>query len=378
MPIPGEPHDDALLPLHEHAMAALPSGTRWFDAHTHIGHNDPDGLTATAEELEAGLDRAGHHRALAFPMHEPGGYREANDEVLRAAATSGGRLVALVRVDPKAEGALAEARRGLDAGAAGIKLHPRSDAFGLPHPVVEELVALASQGGHIVLLHAGRGIPCLGEATVDLAASHPGAHLILAHAGISDLGLLASPAAELPNLFFDTSWWQADDLVQLFATIPPGRILHASDMPYGGARMATVTTIRPALEAGLGPDALAAIAGGQLDRLLAGEAPLDLGPPPGPPPAPRIEARRALAYLTAATQMAFLQADPGEALALARLACQHVDDDHVLDAVDGFCAAAQRALTSRGADPEQERWPGIHELLGAQLVAGTPRAGLPA
>ncbi|HEV2820830.1 MAG TPA: amidohydrolase family protein [Solirubrobacteraceae bacterium] len=378
MPVPGEPYDDALLPLHEHAMAALPPGTRWFDAHTHIGHNDPDGLTATAQELQAGLDRAGHHRALAFPMHEPGGYRAANDEVLRAAAASKGRLVALVRVDPKADGALAEARRGLEAGAAGVKLHPRSDAFGLPHPVVEELVAVAAKGGHIVLLHAGRGIPCLGEATVDLAARHPRAQLVLAHAGISDLGLLASAAAELPNLFFDTSWWQADDLVQLFATIPPGRILHASDMPYGGGRMATVTTVRPALEAGLGPDALAAIAGGQLERILAGEAPLDLGPPPGPPPAPRIEARRALAYLTAATQMAFLQADPDEALALARLACQHVDDDPVLDAVDGFCAAAQRALTSREPDPEQERWPGIHELLGAQLVAGTPRAGLPA
>jgi hypothetical protein len=179
-------------------------------------------------------------------------------------------------------------------------------------------------------------------------------------------------------LLFDTSWWQADDLVQLFATIPPGRILHASDMPYGGGRMATVTTVRPALEAGLDPDALAAIAGGQLERILAGEPPLDLGPPPGPPPPPRIEARRAVAYLTAATQMAFRQADPDEALALARLACQHVDEDPVLDAVDGLCAAAQQALVARDADTTQERWAGIHELLAAHLVAGTPRAGIPA
>ncbi len=76
--------------------------------------------------------------------------------------------------------------------------------------------------------------------------------------------------------------------------------------------------------------------------------------------------------------MAFGQADPDEALALARLACQHVDDDPVLDAVDGLCAAAQHALAARGPEMTQERWPGIHELLGAQLVAGTPRAGLPA
>jgi hypothetical protein len=76
--------------------------------------------------------------------------------------------------------------------------------------------------------------------------------------------------------------------------------------------------------------------------------------------------------------MAFGQTDPGEALALARLACQHVDEDPALDAVDALCAAAQQALAARDPDTSQERWPGIHELLAAHLVAGTPRAGLPA
>jgi len=379
LPVPGDPHDELVLPLYEHALEALPTDTAWFDAHTHIGFNDPDGLTATPQELLAGLDRAGHARALAFPMHEPEGYRAANDTALAAADESGGRLVALVRVRPDTPGALEEARRGLEAGAAGIKLHPRSDAFGLPHPVVADLVALAHETGAIVLFHAGRGIPRLGEAAVNLARGHPGAAIVLAHAGISDLGLLAGPAAELPNLYFDTAWWQVGDLLQLYATIPPARILHASDMPYGGARFAALATLRPAMEVGLGHEALRAIAGGQLERLVAGEEPLDLGPPPGPPPAPRLEAQRAVAYTAAAVQQTFRSGDPDEAISLARLACQHVDEDPVLDVVDELLARAREARDREVPDAGAgaSLWAGVYALMAAQLVAGTPRAGLP-
>ena len=62
-----------------------------------------------------------------------------------------------------------------------------------------------------MLFHAGRGIPHLGEAVVDIARRYPGARLILAHAGISDLGWIADEAAALPNLFFDTAWWNVAD-----------------------------------------------------------------------------------------------------------------------------------------------------------------------
>src|SRR5687767_5054475 len=70
-----------------------------FDAHTHIGANDPDGFKQSTEQL---LDRlaVADARGVVFPMHEPAGYREANDHVLEAAAASGGRLVAFCRVDP--------------------------------------------------------------------------------------------------------------------------------------------------------------------------------------------------------------------------------------------------------------------------------------
>ena len=244
MPVRGLAFDGVVDELRAAELAWLGEGVEWFDAHTHIGHHDPDGFEADPEELIEALDVAGQQRALVFAMQEPDGYREPNDWVLRSCAESGGRLVPLARIDPKAPDAMDEARRCLEAGARGFKLHPRSDAFALPHPVVDELVALAGERRLPVLFHAGRGIPDLGESIVGLATAHPGARLILAHAGISDLGLLAPRVAGLPGVMFDTSWWHISDLLTLFATVPPGQILYASDMPYGGPRYPSFLMLR--------------------------------------------------------------------------------------------------------------------------------------
>jgi uncharacterized protein len=374
----GADFDPRLAALYADGREAL-DGAEWFDAHTHIGHNDPDGRTATAEEIIAGLDQAGHQRALVFPMHEPDGYAPANDMVLAAAAASGGRLVALARVSPHHEDAVAEARRCVDAGARGFKLHPRSDEFQLPHPAVEQVVAIADEHRMPVLFHAGRGIPHLGEAVVDYARRYPGARLILAHAGISDLSWIGRDAAELPNLFFDTAWWLVADHLQLFATIPAARILYASDMPYGPGLSTAFIFQRVARAVGLGPDAMRAIAGEQLARVMAGEEPADLGPPPGREAVgPRvIEAERVVSYSATAIQVAFRGLDPSESLGLARLACRTSRHDEVgglLHYVDRLLEIAQENLA---ADPDNPRAIAPAALL-AVTIAGTPTAGVPA
>lgn len=372
MPAPGAPHDEHIAPLHEAALARAGSALDFYDAHTHLGHNDPDGYRATPAEIVAGLDRAGQRRALIFPMHEPGGYPPANDAALAAAREHPGRLEALARVDPnQGDAAVAEAERCLDAGARGIKLHPRSDAFDLPHPVVERVVALAGERRAPVLFHAGRGFPGLGEETARLAARHPGARLILAHAGISDLGHLAEVVAEAPNIFFDTSWWLVSDMLMLFGSVPPGRILYASDMPYGAGRFSALRDVRCALQVGLGPEALRSIAGGQLERIVAGEEPADLGPAPGfGGLGPRdLTAERGIAYLATACQMMFRGLDPSEPLALARLALAHAPAPMARQA-DALTAVAQE-LTS--AHPAEER-AGLYPAMAAQLLLGTPAA----
>src|SRR4051795_12825829 len=304
MAVPGAPYDDVLLPLLASARAVLPDGATWTDAHTHTGADDPDGVTATAEELLTGLERGEIARAAVFTTAEPDGYPAANDRVLAEAAASDGRLVPFCRVDPNARGPLAEARRCVAAGARGIKLHPRSDAFSLPHPAVEALVAFAASQRLPVLFHAGRGIPALGEEVTRLAGAYPHARLILAHAGISDLGLLSHVVGSLPNIFFDTSWWQVADMLALMAVVPPGQILFGSDMPYGSGRFAALNVLRCAGEVGHGPDVLATIAGAQAERLLAGQEPVDAGPAPGAHAAGHrwLAGERVVSYTTAALQ----------------------------------------------------------------------------
>jgi len=228
-----------------------------------------------------------------------------------------------------------------------------------------------------VLFHAGRGIPNLGLAAAALAREHR-TPIILAHAGISDLGLLDGDAGALPDLYFDTAWWHVSDVLQLLSTVPPSRILYASDMPYGPGRYTALLLVRCAAQIGLGDDALHGICGAQLARLLAGEEPLDLGPPPGPDAlgARVVRAERVSAHAATAVQTAFRGADNSEALALARLGCQHgPGDPHaaLLDTCDALLARADVHRAQAGGDVLATVWASVC----AHALAGTPLAGAP-
>jgi predicted TIM-barrel fold metal-dependent hydrolase len=374
VPVVGLPFEEVITELWAAELAWLGEGVPWFDAHTHIGHHDPDGFEADPEELIAALDAAGQQRALVFAMEEPDGYRAPNDWVLRSCAESGGRLVPLARIDPKAPDAMEEAQRCLAAGAKGFKLHPRSDGFALPHPVVAELVALAGERRLPVLFHAGRGIPDLGDPIVQLATEHPGARLILAHAGISDLGLLAPHVAGLPNILFDTSWWHVSDMLTLFATVPPGQILYASDMPYGAPKYPALLMLRCARAVGLTPEQAAMIAGGQIERVLAGDDLLDLGPAAGVGSlgARVLSFERVISYVATAVQLTFLQGDPTQAFSLARLACQAPDGAQhrkALQEMDRYLALSQQRM-AEGVHP----FGCLYPAMVAMVLAGTAEA----
>ncbi len=313
-------------------------------------------------------------------MQEPDGYPGPNDAVRAAVAATGGRLSWLCRVDPNAAGALSEARRCLDAGASGIKLHPRSDAFGLPHTVVDDLVALAADRRACVLFHAGRGMPALGPDAVRLARSHSEVRIVLAHAGISDLGELAGPAAELPNLLFDTAWWNASDLLTLVTTIPPGQVLFASDAPYHPGAPAAFNVRRVVAEAGLGADALRSIAGAQLEQVLARAELLDLGPAVGRGGlGPRVPALERVASHAATAFMLAVRGGGGEgaleAVSLARSACLHgPGDEHgaLLDRCDDLLGLALAQREAAGDDAAL-----VLALATAHMAAATPSAGVP-
>src|SRR5438128_2283298 len=121
-----------------------------------------------------------------------------------------------------------------------------------------------------ILIHAGRGIPALGEHAVGLAGEFPEARLILAHAGICDLSWLWRVAPEHPNLLFDTAWWMPADLLALCTLVPPGQILFASDAPYGSTMMAGACFVRSVLKAGMTPEQVRSVTSEQSVRLATG------------------------------------------------------------------------------------------------------------
>ena len=377
--------DDLLVPWYAAVMDELP-GTELFDAHTHTGFNDPDGFSCSAEELIEGLEMT-DARAIVFTMQEPDGYPTANDRVIEEAAASSGRLVPFCRLDP-ADDPVAEAERALDRGARGIKLHPRAEQFRLADDRLEGVYALADERGLPIVTHAGRGIPALGRDALEITSRHPGLKLILAHAGVSDLAWIWRRAEEHPNLFFDTAWWSTPDHLTLFAHVPPGQILFASDMPYGTTMIATVLGLRAALQAGLSLDQIREIAGGQAIRLLEGEEPLDLGPAPGEDAVRHdLVLSRVHAYLSTAVGRMMSGDDVPDYMGLARLACEVGNDApqeevcasilSLLDRAEAYAAEAEEPTRPPGHHSRPRPHPRVGLAIVAAAIALTPDVPVP-
>jgi predicted TIM-barrel fold metal-dependent hydrolase len=364
-----------IAPWFRHTLELVP-GVELFDAHTHLGQNDPDGMSQTLEQLLVTLEAAGARGAFVFPMHEPDGYSRANDMVLERAAEADGLLTPFCRVSPH-DDAVGEAERALAAGARGIKLHPRAEAFTLDHPAVRSLVALADERGLPVLIHAGRGIPALGLHALQLAGEFQGARLILAHAGICDLAWIWRVAADHPNLLFDTAWWLPADLQALFALVPAGQILFASDAPYGATAMSAVFQLRHALQVGLSTEQIHSITSGQSLRIAAGDPLLPAGPAVGERERPSHLLLERVSEFLMLGAIATMRAGEGgpEMLALARLGCEvpdDVDDAPLFAVIRGLLDDFHELET---ADPTDRRR--IAFLILAASVARTPDVPVP-
>ena len=251
-----------------------------IDVHTHLGL-DEDGMAQTPEELLAHMDAHGVARAVAFPLHDPErgeNYTVPNDRVLDWCAATEGRVVPFCRLnltgDPEAE-----ARRAIALGARGIKLHPRAQAFSVDDERLTPVFEIAAEHRLPILIHAGRGMPPIGEALATAAERNPDAILILAHAAIVDQDRIASLVAGRPNVVFDASAWSPIDLHGLLTRVPPEQLVWASDLPYGTIRESLFATLAVLCEVGADRATVDAILGGTAERLLAGSHPV-LSPGP--------------------------------------------------------------------------------------------------
>ena len=364
-----------LTPWTEIVLEQVP-GIELFDVHTHLGQNDPDGMSQTPEQLIGLLEMVNARGAFVFAMHEPDGYPPANDAVLEASSATDSLLIPFCRVNPH-DDPVREAERCLDRGARGIKLHPRAENFTLDHPNVRALVALAGERRVPMLIHAGRGIPALGLHAVELAGDFPDAPLILAHAGICDLSWIWRVAPDYPNLLFDTAWWMPADLRALFALVPPGQILFASDAPYGNPAMSAAFQLRTAIQVGLSPAQIRSIASEQALRLAAGEPLQPAGPAVGESARPpHVLLDRVSEFLMLGAIASFRGSDAAtEMLALARLACdvpREIDDAPVFAAIVHLMDIYDEITAQHPEDRRRNAF-----LILATSVAQTPEVPIP-
>jgi predicted TIM-barrel fold metal-dependent hydrolase len=250
----------------------LPSEADIFDAHLHLGR-DIDGMVGDYDQLESMMAQYGVRHAFMFCLDEPDrhpAFRAANNRTLAFAARSGRRLIPFVRLDLN-ESPIEEARRCLDLGARGIKLHPRAQRFDASDERLAPVFALAAERRVPILIHGGRGLPPIAAGLAALVERYAEATLIIAHAGIADMAHLARAMAGRRRVFFDTSTWSPIDLLDFYRQIPPEQVLYASDYPYGGYTTSLFLALRTAQLAGYDEQQVRDMLAGNAQRIATGQ-----------------------------------------------------------------------------------------------------------
>jgi len=372
---PSSLYADALAPFLAEVDRLRPTDAEVFDAHTHLGL-DEDGRSLSLAQLLSQLDDAGARRAYVFPLHDPErspAYRVPNDRVLAWAGESGGRLIPFCRLDP-AEDPLAEGERALAAGARGIKLHPRAQAFGFDGSEMEGIFALAEAARVPILIHAGRGLPPLGDDLVEITFRHPEVVLILAHGAICDQGIITSRLADHPGVLYDISCFFALDVIELLARAPIERIVFASDPPYGLPAAALYMALRVAAHAGLDEAAVRGMLGGTITGLLDGHGlPAATAPRRGDSITLSGRLARVYGYGSLAGPAMFMgSAEQAQAmLDMALAACRDPDPGDVGEALETIAAALSAAGALLALQSEDGTRAAIDLVYRANVLAAT-------
>ena len=174
------------------------------------------------------------------------------------------------------ESPIEEAERCLDLGARGIKLHPRAQKFLLNDERLTPVFAVAAERRVPILIHGGRGLPPIAADLARLVDRYPDAQLIIAHAGIADLGNLMRLLAGQEGRLLRHLRLEPDRPARL---LPPGLA--------GAGAVRVRLPVRPAAElaadraahrarvAGYDDDRIRDMLAGNANRIADGEEPLE-------------------------------------------------------------------------------------------------------
>jgi len=197
-------------------------------------------FAATLENFRESLLATGIERCVCAPVAPNNTCKD-----MLAAGHADGRIIAFTSPDFTVNDTSDKLSQDL-TGAAGVKIHPILQEVEADSAKVMEAVDLASAHNKPVLLHAGRACyyttrekkkrfsDFAGIIGIErLIAAFPRVKFIVGHAG---LGEIASAIDLLPrhkNAFVDTSFQPPEAIRALISEFGGGRVLFASDWPYG-------------------------------------------------------------------------------------------------------------------------------------------------
>jgi uncharacterized protein (TIGR03086 family) len=214
--------------------------------------DDWDNNAGANYRLWLGLDPVDSHVHARTPGLDPMGF-----DSLRIALASAGMTHGLVSwqdndfVDQVATGvpwltrlvwvrpggpSVDDVRRRLADGAVGLKLHPSYDEYPADTPGLDPFLEVAAEAGVPVTVHTAPG-PSDPDLIRKLAERFPSVPFVLYH---TFLGLpegrrrAARHAQQLANLYLETSWCRADEVLRLIDEVGAERVLFGSDAAVDG------------------------------------------------------------------------------------------------------------------------------------------------
>lgn len=245
-------------------------------------YQNPRAAIATADDVLREMERSGVDRAviLNFAWTDPALCRETNDYILEAAASSQGRLIPFVMINPTDADARDELIRCVRLGARGVgELRPASQGYVLGTEKESQLLSWAAAAFDLPLLfHTSEpvGHPYPGKSGLPLhqlyqfIQSFPGITVIAAHwgGGLPFYSLMPEVRDVLADTYFDTAatrfLYSRAIYAEVTRILGSNRVLLGSDFPLVSQR-AALADVR---DAGLDPESLAAVLGDNAATIL--------------------------------------------------------------------------------------------------------------
>ena len=211
-----------------------------IDCHGHLGswqlvHMPRNSLEAMIQTMDRmGIDRL----CLSSFMGCFSDSRQGNDLLIEAIRPHPDRFVGQVTVNPNyPQEVLRELRRCADESLIGmIKIHPFCHEYPADGPGYREMWKYAHENRMVVLTHTWESDPNCGPGMFGrIAARHPSAKIILAHAGVTQKGCQETidVVKDHENFYLDTATSQVHiGMVERFVEeVGAGRVLFGSDIP---------------------------------------------------------------------------------------------------------------------------------------------------